>query len=78
MSLQARGFGRAGQSRGSANQMRADEKQMARHTYKIAGIPGDGIGDEVVSAGVEVLHAIARRYVHARPGLATRRTPMAG
>ncbi|MFY0612870.1 MAG: tartrate dehydrogenase [Hyphomicrobiaceae bacterium] len=30
-------------------------------TYKIAAIPGDGIGTEVVSAGIEVLHAIARR-----------------
>ncbi|MEM8813043.1 MAG: isocitrate/isopropylmalate family dehydrogenase, partial [Pseudomonadota bacterium] len=31
-------------------------------TYKIAAIPGDGIGTEVVSAGIEVLHAIAQRY----------------
>jgi len=30
-------------------------------TYKIAAIPGDGIGTEVVAAGVEVLEAIARR-----------------
>ena len=30
-------------------------------TYKIAAIPGDGIGTEVVSAGVEVLEALARR-----------------
>jgi len=30
-------------------------------SYKIAAIPGDGIGTEVVAAGVEVLHAIARR-----------------
>src|SRR5689334_218416 len=30
-------------------------------TYAIAAIPGDGIGTEVVSAGVEVLAAIARR-----------------
>lgn len=30
-------------------------------TYKIAAIPGDGIGTEVVSAGVEVLHALANR-----------------
>ncbi|OYX13886.1 MAG: tartrate dehydrogenase [Rhizobiales bacterium 32-66-8] len=28
-------------------------------TYKIAAIPGDGIGDEVISAGVEVLRALA-------------------
>ncbi|WP_295136917.1 tartrate dehydrogenase [uncultured Reyranella sp.] len=30
-------------------------------TYRIAAIPGDGIGTEVVSAGVEVLEAIAKR-----------------
>src|SRR3954463_1002624 len=30
-------------------------------TYAIAAIPGDGIGTEVVAAGVEVLHALARR-----------------
>ncbi len=30
-------------------------------TYAIAAIPGDGIGTEVISAGVEVLHALAKR-----------------
>ena len=30
-------------------------------TYKIAAIPGDGIGAEVVAAGVEVMHALAKR-----------------
>jgi len=30
-------------------------------SYKIAAIPGDGIGPEVVDAGIEVLHAIAKR-----------------
>jgi tartrate dehydrogenase/decarboxylase/D-malate dehydrogenase len=30
-------------------------------SYKIAAIPGDGIGTEVIAAGVEVLHAIAKR-----------------
>src|ERR1700704_6956648 len=30
-------------------------------TYAIAAIPGDGIGTEVVAAGVELLHALARR-----------------
>ena len=30
-------------------------------TYAIAAIPGDGIGTEVVAAGVEVMHAIAKR-----------------
>ncbi len=29
--------------------------------YSIAAIPGDGIGTEVISAGVEVLHALAAR-----------------
>ncbi len=33
-------------------------------TYKIAAIPGDGIGAEVVSAGVEVLQALAKREGH--------------
>ena len=30
-------------------------------TYKIAAIPGDGIGKEVIGAGLEVLQALARR-----------------
>lgn len=30
-------------------------------TYKIAAIPGDGIGAEVVSAGIEVLQAVTKR-----------------
>ena len=30
-------------------------------TYKIAAIPGDGIGREVIAAGVEVLDALAAR-----------------
>jgi tartrate dehydrogenase/decarboxylase/D-malate dehydrogenase len=30
-------------------------------TYKIAAIPGDGIGTEVIDAGVEVLQALAKR-----------------
>ncbi len=30
-------------------------------TYRIAAIPGDGIGTEVVSAGIEVLEALAKR-----------------
>ena len=28
---------------------------------RIAAIPGDGIGNEVIAAGVEVLHALAER-----------------
>ena len=31
-------------------------------TYKIAAIPGDGIGNEVVPAGLRVLEAAARRH----------------
>jgi tartrate dehydrogenase/decarboxylase/D-malate dehydrogenase len=30
-------------------------------TYKIAAIPGDGIGKEVIAAGIEVLNALAAR-----------------
>ena len=30
-------------------------------TYKIAAIPGDGIGKEVIAAGLEVLDALAAR-----------------
>ena len=30
-------------------------------TYRIAAIPGDGIGPEVIAAGVEVLNALAKR-----------------
>jgi len=30
-------------------------------TYRIAAVPGDGIGTEVIAAGVEVLHAVAER-----------------
>ena len=30
-------------------------------TYKIAAIPGDGIGNEVIAAGIQVLEALARR-----------------
>jgi isocitrate/isopropylmalate dehydrogenase len=32
---------------------------MKRH--RIAAIPGDGIGQEVIAAGVEVLEALAER-----------------
>ena len=30
--------------------------------YKIAAIPGDGIGTEVVTAGLQVLEALARGF----------------
>ena len=29
-------------------------------TYRIASIPGDGIGNEVIPAGIEVLEALAK------------------
>jgi tartrate dehydrogenase/decarboxylase/D-malate dehydrogenase len=34
----------------------------APRSYRIAAIPGDGIGQEVVPAGVRVLDAAAGRY----------------
>ena len=37
------------------------KKRMERH-YRVAVIPGDGIGKEVVPAGIEVLEAAAKRY----------------
>ena len=33
-----------------------------KSTYKIASIPGDGIGPEVISAGVEVLKALTKKF----------------
>jgi len=35
---------------------------MAGRNYRIAVIPGDGIGVEVVPEGVRVLEAAARRF----------------
>src|SRR5262244_2609826 len=40
---------------------RVFQQGLPMKSYKIAAIPGDGIGTEVVAAGVEVLHAIAKR-----------------
>src|SRR5262249_58409269 len=44
----------------------AERRQEARgaesmKSYRIAAIPGDGIGKEVIAAGVEVLTALAKR-----------------
>ena len=39
--------------------MEGEEAQM--RTHKIAAIPGDGIGPEVIAAGLEVLRACAER-----------------
>src|SRR5258708_23436265 len=36
-------------------------KASTMRTYRIAAIPGDGIGKEVIPAGVEVLQALAER-----------------
>ena len=33
--------------------------QKARNVYKIASIPADGIGPEVISAGIQVLEKLA-------------------
>ena len=38
----------------------SNRKSKNMKTYKIAAIPGDGIGSEVIAAGVEVLDAIAK------------------
>ena len=35
---------------------------MTEHRYRIATIPGDGIGHEVIEAGQEVLEAAARKF----------------
>ena len=52
----------AGSSRSVPSPIGQVSKESARmKTYKIAAIPGDGIGTEVISAGVEVLHALAKR-----------------
>lgn len=40
--------------------MRTTRKSKNMKSYKIAAIPGDGIGTEVITAGVEVLNAIAK------------------
>src|SRR3546814_9739348 len=37
------------------------EERPTMKTYRIASIPGDGIGPEVITAGVEVLQAVAAR-----------------
>jgi tartrate dehydrogenase/decarboxylase/D-malate dehydrogenase len=34
----------------------------ARRSYRIAAIPGDGIGQEVIPAGIRVLDAVSRRF----------------
>lgn len=37
------------------------EANSAMKTYKIASIPADGIGPEVIAAGLQALEALARR-----------------
>ena len=34
---------------------------MSKRSIKIAAVPGDGIGPEVIDAGMEVLQAVAER-----------------
>jgi tartrate dehydrogenase/decarboxylase / D-malate dehydrogenase len=38
-----------------------NDRNVRMKTYKIAAIPGDGIGTEVIAAGVQVLQALAKR-----------------
>ena len=45
--------------------------------YRIAVIPGDGIGNEVIPEGMKVLEAVARRsFVHRRRFGPTRENPV--
>lgn len=39
----------------------ATRDTSANKTYKIAAIPADGIGPEVIAAGLQALEALARR-----------------
>jgi tartrate dehydrogenase/decarboxylase/D-malate dehydrogenase len=40
----------------------SDKQGSMTQTYRIAIVPGDGIGHEIVPAGVQVLHAAADRF----------------
>src|ERR1700739_3653998 len=51
----------SGSSVGAQKTCRSAMTETLMKTYRIAAIPGDGIGTEVVSAGIEVLHALAKR-----------------
>jgi tartrate dehydrogenase/decarboxylase / D-malate dehydrogenase len=51
----------SGSSVGAQKTCRIAMTETLMKTYRIAAIPGDGIGTEVVSAGIEVLHALAKR-----------------
>jgi tartrate dehydrogenase/decarboxylase / D-malate dehydrogenase len=53
------GFARASGS-GPAQEQREGRNKRVR-TYRIAAIPGDGIGPEVIAAGVKVLEVCAKR-----------------
>jgi len=57
-------MGRSHQGGRRQRQLRSTERrhrQSEMKTYAIAAIPGDGIGTEVVAAGVEALTALAKR-----------------
>jgi tartrate dehydrogenase/decarboxylase / D-malate dehydrogenase len=41
--------------------IKSGTKRPPMKTYRIAAIPGDGIGKEVIAAGIEVLNALAAR-----------------
>jgi tartrate dehydrogenase/decarboxylase / D-malate dehydrogenase len=55
------GCGDQGRRRQGQLKQRHDNQEATMKTYSIAAIPGDGIGTEVISAGVEVLQALAKR-----------------
>lgn len=37
-------------------------RSSAKKSYKIASIPGDGIGPEVISAGIKVLEKVSKKF----------------
>src|SRR5262245_16645341 len=48
--------------KGAAQIMAAATKKTASNRMKIAVVPGDGIGNEVVPEGIRVLEAVGRRF----------------
>src|SRR5688572_2092659 len=52
---------RCSQQRDAIGLCRQSEGGSDMKTYAIAAIPGDGIGTEVIAAGVEALNALAKR-----------------
>jgi tartrate dehydrogenase/decarboxylase/D-malate dehydrogenase len=54
-------IGRVTASPGPAIFARPDQEEFVMRRYRLASIPGDGIGPEVIAAGLEVLDALAGR-----------------